>query len=297
MRMGHVLTPWGKQPPPQVSGQSASDVAKTLRDQQYFLQVRVRRAGGGEGGLGQGAGGGACVPTLPPAGRSQGKGRGGATARACSRARPRARWCCAHAMCPCCAVMCRAVPQGHRDTIGSLKKELGRYIPTAAAFGGMAIGALTIVADFLGAIGSGELQGGQLFAPLLCPWAVALPWPCWAFRAAAAGRNARSFRPGGRRRRLTHTRAPPRPRHRHPAGCDDCVPVLGDVREGAGPPPRRPLLRSTERGGQGHVWPLLRSNLLRSHPRPPRARCRAPPGRRRRPGVALRRRSPAAWAG
>ena len=45
--------------------------------------------------------------------------------------------------------------QGHRDTISSLKKELNRYIPTAAAFGGMCIGALTIVADFLGAIGSG----------------------------------------------------------------------------------------------------------------------------------------------
>lgn len=30
-----------------------------------------------------------------------------------------------------------------------------RYIPTAAAFGGMCIGALTIVADFMGAIGSG----------------------------------------------------------------------------------------------------------------------------------------------
>jgi protein transport protein SEC61 subunit alpha len=45
--------------------------------------------------------------------------------------------------------------QGHRDTVGSLRKELNRYIPTAAAFGGMCIGALTIVADFMGAIGSG----------------------------------------------------------------------------------------------------------------------------------------------
>lgn len=32
---------------------------------------------------------------------------------------------------------------------------VSRYIPTAAAFGGMCIGALTVVADFLGAIGSG----------------------------------------------------------------------------------------------------------------------------------------------
>ena len=30
-----------------------------------------------------------------------------------------------------------------------------RYIPTAATFGGMCIGALTIFADFVGAIGSG----------------------------------------------------------------------------------------------------------------------------------------------
>lgn len=43
--------------------------------------------------------------------------------------------------------------KGHRDT--SLVKELNRYIPTAAAFGGMCIGLLTVLADFLGAIGSG----------------------------------------------------------------------------------------------------------------------------------------------
>lgn len=42
---------------------------------------------------------------------------------------------------------------GFRDT--DLPKQLNRYIPTAAAFGGACIGALTIVADFLGAIGSG----------------------------------------------------------------------------------------------------------------------------------------------
>jgi len=38
---------------------------------------------------------------------------------------------------------------------GGLAKELNRHIPTAAAFGGMCIGALTVFADFLGAIGSG----------------------------------------------------------------------------------------------------------------------------------------------
>jgi len=45
------------------------------------------------------------------------------------------------------------VMKGHRDT--SLIHELNRYIPAAAAFGGVCIGALTIIADFLGAIGSG----------------------------------------------------------------------------------------------------------------------------------------------
>merc|ERR1712151_1009671 len=42
---------------------------------------------------------------------------------------------------------------GYRDS--DLTKVLNRYIPTAAAFGGACIGALTIIADFLGAIGSG----------------------------------------------------------------------------------------------------------------------------------------------
>merc|ERR1719158_490063 len=42
---------------------------------------------------------------------------------------------------------------GYRDS--ELPRILNRYIPTAAAFGGACIGALTIVADFLGAIGSG----------------------------------------------------------------------------------------------------------------------------------------------
>ncbi|GMY34381.1 protein transport protein Sec61 subunit alpha-like [Fagus crenata] len=42
-----------------------------------------------------------------------------------------------------------------RDVAKQLKKELNRYIPTAAAFGGICIGALTVLADFMGAIGSG----------------------------------------------------------------------------------------------------------------------------------------------
>lgn len=45
--------------------------------------------------------------------------------------------------------------RGYRETEHSLLSVLNSYIPTAAAFGGMCIGMLTIVADFLGAIGSG----------------------------------------------------------------------------------------------------------------------------------------------
>jgi len=45
--------------------------------------------------------------------------------------------------------------KGFRPDRKSIKNELNRYIPTAAAFGGMCIGALTVFADFLGAIGSG----------------------------------------------------------------------------------------------------------------------------------------------
>mmetsp|Transcript_132437 Transcript_132437/g.258021 ORF Transcript_132437/g.258021 Transcript_132437/m.258021 type:complete len:473 (+) Transcript_132437:73-1491(+) len=42
---------------------------------------------------------------------------------------------------------------GYRDS--DLPRVLNRYIPTAAAFGGACIGALTVISDFLGAIGSG----------------------------------------------------------------------------------------------------------------------------------------------
>lgn len=45
------------------------------------------------------------------------------------------------------------IMKGHRED--SLRKTLNRYIPTAAAFGGICIGALTIFADLMGAIGSG----------------------------------------------------------------------------------------------------------------------------------------------
>jgi len=45
------------------------------------------------------------------------------------------------------------VMKGHRDS--ALIHVLNRYIPTAAAFGGMCVGALSVIADFMGAIGTG----------------------------------------------------------------------------------------------------------------------------------------------
>jgi len=57
--------------------------------------------------------------------------------------------------------------QGHRES--SLYKELNRYIPTAAAFGGVCIGALTVGADFLGAVqgGTGILLAVNIIYGLL----------------------------------------------------------------------------------------------------------------------------------
>ena len=43
------------------------------------------------------------------------------------------------------------VMSGHHET--SMIQELNRYIPTAAAFGGLCIGARSVLADFMGAIG------------------------------------------------------------------------------------------------------------------------------------------------
>ena len=45
------------------------------------------------------------------------------------------------------------VMHGHREK--SMIHELNRYIPTAAAFGGLCIGALSVMAYLMGAIGSG----------------------------------------------------------------------------------------------------------------------------------------------
>ena len=52
------------------------------------------------------------------------------------------------------------VMRGHRET--SMIHELNRYIPTAAAFGGLCIGALSVLADFMGAIGYVETKTWKL---------------------------------------------------------------------------------------------------------------------------------------
>lgn len=47
----------------------------------------------------------------------------------------------------------QVVMKGHRDT--ATARVLGRYIPIAAALGGICIGLLTVLADYVGAIGTG----------------------------------------------------------------------------------------------------------------------------------------------
>ena len=113
------------------------------------------------------------------------------------------------------------VMKGHRDS--ALVHTLNRYIPPAAAFGGMCIGALTVVADLLGAIGSGT---GILLAVTICveinrvsgapdnsslSHFAAMTWPCWLRRAArnrhryAIEQASRRWR-GGRRDGSARTR-------------------------------------------------------------------------------------------
>lgn len=58
------------------------------------------------------------------------------------------------------------VMRGHREK--SMIHELNRYIPTAAAFGGLCIGALSVLADFLGAIGSGTGETLKFFLFFFC---------------------------------------------------------------------------------------------------------------------------------
>merc|ERR1712127_1129997 len=56
------------------------------------------------------------------------------------------------------------VMKGHRDS--SLAKELNRYIPTAAAFGGMCIGALTVIYQYFD-LRQGERPGQRALLLLL----------------------------------------------------------------------------------------------------------------------------------
>lgn len=85
------------------------------------------------------------------------------------------------------------VVHGHRDNMKVTIKVLNRYIPIAAAFGGMCIGALTVVADFMGTLMS--LPHDRLAVLMMmcrCHWI----------------------------------------RHWYPVGCDDHLSVLRDVRQG-----------------------------------------------------------------
>ncbi len=60
--------------------------------------------------------------------------------------------------------------RGHR--VSSMEKELNRYIPTAAAFGGLCIGALSVMADFLGTVMSWHIYS-IIHTPMLI-------WDCIA---------------------------------------------------------------------------------------------------------------------
>ena len=81
--------------------------------------------------------------------------------------------------------------RGHLET--SMIHELNRYIPTAAAFGGLWIGALSVLADFMGAI-------GYAFKNLYFERFLFWTFQIW---------------------------------HRYPAGCDYHLPVFRDLRQGA----------------------------------------------------------------
>ena len=68
------------------------------------------------------------------------------------------------------------VMAGHRE--GSMYKELKRVVPTAAALGGAILGLLSVVADLMGAIGSGT---GILMAVTIiysCEYSSHLHFPC-----------------------------------------------------------------------------------------------------------------------
>ncbi len=100
---------------------------------------------------------------------------------------------------------------GFRDK--SVITVLKRYIPIAAAFGGMCIGALTVVADFMGAIGSGTgillavtiiFQYFEMFVkvsrchtqpslgspPIMNEWLILC---CWLLRSITTGAGQREW--------------------------------------------------------------------------------------------------------
>eukprot|EP01002_Notosolenus_urceolatus_P016188 NODE_973_length_1644_cov_92.412539_g802_i0.p1 GENE.NODE_973_length_1644_cov_92.412539_g802_i0~~NODE_973_length_1644_cov_92.412539_g802_i0.p1 ORF type:complete len:496 (+),score=162.18 NODE_973_length_1644_cov_92.412539_g802_i0:69-1556(+) len=88
-------------------------------------------------------------------------------------------------------------PKGWRDSEKNFTRELNRYIPTAAAFGGMCIGILTVTADFLGAIGSGTgiLLAVGIIQDYTSAFAKELPKDkvrAWGLQATAARRGQMS---------------------------------------------------------------------------------------------------------
>lgn len=132
------------------------------------------------------------------------------------------------------------VMRGHREK--SMIHELNRYIPTAAAFGGLCIGALSVMADFIGS--------------LLHSFSVGVP-----FLNSQLGRCDR-VRDG----------YPPR-RHHH-------LPVLRDLRQGAAGDgrPGRDVLLSGDGDGKGRVPLFIPQPPSPSHsPRLPLpTKCRLP---------------------
>jgi hypothetical protein len=69
-----------------------------------------------------------------------------------------------------------------------MRDVLKRYIPIAASFGGMCIGALTIFADFLGAIGSGITNINHR------NWnTLSSDYYLWLFRNSQKGKRVRNF--------------------------------------------------------------------------------------------------------
>lgn len=146
------------------------------------------------------------------------------------------------------------VMAGHREE--SLYKELKRVIPTAAAFGGATIGALSVAADLMGALGSGT---GILLAVTIIYgyWesAMASPIPCsissssaHPFRHRAEGRQWHRQRPR-RPDRLTIA-PPPYPRlHDRPAHGRRPSPKLCSSQKKAsvGMPSFHPLHRGPEK--------------------------------------------------